>query len=780
VIQETSWHNKRMKRSLILFALIPTLIFGQQKYSLSGKIKDAETGEDLIGVSVLVVELVKGVSTNSYGFYSLSLPEGKYTIRFSYIGFKNVERVINFTKDQILNIEIEPAIIALDEVIVSDENDYNKVTSTESGVEKISLKNIQNIPVLFGEKDILKTIQLLPGISSSAEGSTGFNVRGGSMGQNLLLLDEASLYNSSHLLGFFSIFNSEAIKDATVYKGGIPAKYGGRASSVLDITMKDGNSKTFYSSGGAGLISSHLTLEAPIIKNKMSFIISGRRTYGDIIAKLFFPKNIISNDLKFYFYDINAKLNYSISDKNRLFLSGYFGKDVFDLGKDIGTGWGNTTGTIRWNHLFSEKLFSNTSFVYSKYEYGFIFGQNSLRLRSGIEDFSIKEDASWYINPDNIWKFGINATYHKFRPGELTNDQSANYKIALREKYAFENAIYIQNERKIMSRLSVNLGLRFSNFHQIGPGWFYKYNAENLPVDSTWYKRGEPAFPYFSFEPRISVNYILNSKSSVKLAYNRMVQYLHLLSNSTTGSPTDIWMPSSNNLKPLIVDQISSGIFRNFFNSAIEASIEAFYKNMINTVDYKDGAEIILNKHVESQILSGNGRSYGIELYVKKKRGKFTGWLSYTLSRAENKINGINNFSWYPVKYDKEHDISIIGMYKLSKRMIISGVWTYATGNAVTFPSGKYELDNIPIPYYTERNGYRMPAYHRLDINLTLNGKNRKKFKSAWDFSVYNLYNRYNAYIISFRESKAFPGSTEAVKLSLFGIVPSISFRFEI
>jgi outer membrane cobalamin receptor len=766
-----------MRILLIFLTVIPVLAFGQQNFTLSGKITDKDTGEDLNGASVMVVELIKGVATNSYGFYSLSLPAGTYTIRYSYVGYENVEQKLDLNKNLVMNIEISPSVMALDEVIVSSERDEN-ITSAKQGVEKLNMKDIENIPVLFGEKDILKTIQLLPGISSSAEGSTGFNVRGGSMGQNLILLDEAPLYSSSHLMGFFSVFNSDAIKDVTVYKGGIPAKYGGRASSVLDITMNNGNSKTFSGSGGIGLVSTRLTLEVPILKDKMSFIISGRRTYGDLVAKLLFPEQLVRDDMKFYFYDLNAKLNYTINDKNRLFLSGYFGKDIFELGKDIGTGWGNTTGTIRWNHLFSDKIFSNTSLVYSKYDYGFVFGQNSLRLRSGIEDLSLKEDATWYINPENTLKFGINIIYHKFRPGEITSGDTANFETVLSDKKAFESAIYIQNEQKITSRLSANYGLRFSTFNQIGPGWFYEYNAANEPIDSTWYGKGKAAYPRFGFEPRLSVNYMLSEKSSIKLSYNRMVQYLHLLSNSTAGSPTDVWMPGSNNLKPVFVDHVSAGFFRNFLDNSIETSVEIYYKNMINSSDYEDGADIIFNEHVESQILIGKGRSYGLELYIKKKYGSFTGWISYTLSRTENKIEGINNFSWYPMKYDKTNELSVITIYKLGQRLTISGVWTYATGNAVTFPSGKYILDNNPVPWFTERNGYRMPAYHRMDLSLTLNGKNRKKFKSSWDLSVYNLYNRYNAYIISFRESEVVPGSTEAVKLSLFGIVPSVTYNF--
>ncbi len=768
-----------MKRLLILFAIFPLFVFGQQNYTISGKIYDAETGEDLIGATILAVGSDKGASTNSYGFYSLSLPDGSYQLRFSYVGYHSTLRDITLDGDLVINVGLYPSVQALNEVVVSSERDDKNITSAQTGIEKIDLKSVVQVPVLFGEKDILKTIQLLPGISSASEGSTGFNVRGGSIGQNLILLDEAPVYNSGHLMGFFSVFNSDAIKDVTIYKGGIPAKYGGRASSVLDIVMNNGNSKNLSLSGGIGLVSSRLTLEVPIVKEKMSIIITGRRTYADLVAKAFLPDNIIRDDIQFYFYDFNAKLNCTLNERNRIFLSGYFGKDVFELGNELGTKWGNTTGTLRWNHLFSDKLFSNTSLIYSRYNYGFIYGDFRIRLRSGIEDVSFKEDATWYFNPDYTLKFGFDFINHTFKPGEITSSDRTEYNIRLREKRGIEGALYFQNEHRISSRLNANYGLRLSAFSQVGPGWFYNYNEANKPVDSSYYGFGNIAFPAAVLEPRISLSYMLDENSSLKLSFSRMSQYLHLLSNTTSGSPTDIWMPGSNNLRPVIVDQISAGYFRNFLDNSIETSLEAYYKNIRNTVDYKDGAEIIFNEHVESQILSGKGRSYGLELYVKKRYGNFSGWISYTISRTENRIEGINNYCWYPVKYDKTNDFSIVSIYKIGRRISLSGIWTYATGNAVTFPGGKYLLNGIPVPYYTERNGYRMPPYHRLDFSLTLDGKNRKKIKSQWDFSVYNLYNRHNAYMITFRESETVPGTTEAVRLSLFGIVPSIGYSFK-
>ncbi|HPJ60936.1 MAG TPA: TonB-dependent receptor, partial [Bacteroidales bacterium] len=455
------------------------------------------------------------------------------------------------------------------------------------------------------------------------------------------------------------------------------------------------------------------------------------------------------------------------------------GKDVFDLREDLGTGWGNTTGTLRWNHLFNEKLFPNTSLIYSRFDYGFAFGSLGIRLRSGIEDVNLKEDMTWYIDPDNTLKAGFNLVYHVFRPGELSAGDTTDYEIALREKKGAEGALYLQNEQELSQRLSANYGIRLSLFSQLGPGWFYEYDENNSITDSSFFKKNQAVFPHFLLEPRLSVNYRAGERSSLKASFSRMSQFIHLLSNTTSGTPADVWLPGSNNLKPVIVDQFSAGYFRNFMDNGIEASLEAWYKDIKNTTDYEDGAEIIFNEHVESQILTGRGRGYGLELYIKKKYGEFSGWIGYTLSRTENRIEGINDYKWYPVKYDKTHDLSLVTIYKPGKRLSLSAVWTYATGNAVTFPSGRYVINGSPVPFYTERNGYRMPAYHRLDLSVTLEGRNRKRFKSQWDLSVYNLYNRHNAYMISFRESETVPGATEAVRLSLFGIVPAISYNFK-
>ncbi|MFA9388343.1 MAG: carboxypeptidase-like regulatory domain-containing protein [Prolixibacteraceae bacterium] len=771
----------KYKLNILLLLAVSTAFFSTTfaapGASINGKVTDASTGEDLIGATLYIKSLGTGTITNTYGFYSLSVPQGKYQLSVSFLGYQTYIIELKLDTDQSLNIELTPNDTELQEVTVYTERKDHNVSSTEMGVEKMSMKQMETIPVLLGEKDVLKTIQLLPGISSVSEGSSGFSVRGGDVDQNLILLDEAPVYSASHLMGFFSIFNSDALKDMSVYKGGIPANYGGRASSVLDITMKDGNSKNFAASGGIGLISSRLTLEGPIIEDKMSFIISGRRSYADLMGKAI---NVIDNDMNLYFYDLNAKLNYKMSDKDRIFLSGYFGKDDFGFG-DMGTNWGNTTGTLRWNHVFGNKLFSNTTLLYSDYNYGFNMGTD-MYMSSGIEDLSLKQDFTFYKNPENTMKFGFNTARHKFNPGELQFDNEgaeSTTDIVLDKKQAYESAIYFTNNQKFNARLSADYGVRLSMFNQVGEGWNYGYNTANERIDSTYFDSGEVMQNYFGFEPRLALNYRLTNASSIKASYNRMSQYMHLLSNSTSGQPTDTWVPSTALVKPTIVSQYSVGYFRNFLDDQLEFSVESYYKDMQNVNDYENGADLMLNADVEAQILMGKGRSYGAEFYLKKKYGKLNGWISYTLAKTENKIEGINNNNWYNAGYDKTHDFSIVANYELNKKSSLSAAWVYSTGNAVTFPSGMYQYDGKIVEYYTERNGYRMPDYHRLDLNYHLKGKEHKNFNTSWDFSVYNAYNRKNAYTITFQESETNPGQNEAVKLSLFGIIPSITWNFK-
>lgn len=734
--------------------LFPLLVSAQESYTVSGNIIEKGSGEDLIGATIVLQPGMQGTVSNHYGFYSISAPEGSYTVSFSFLGYETIEKRIVLESNIHLDAELEEKSIRLNEVTVSAVRSDRNISNPGMSIERLDMKDVDLIPVLMGEKDILKTLQLLPGISTPSEGSTGFNVRGGSSDQNLILLDEASVYSASHLAGFFSVFNSDIIKDITVYKGGIPSTYGGRASSVVDISMNNGNLKNFEGKGGIGLLSTRLSLEGPVIRDRMSYIISARRSYADIILKAL-PGDIIEDGTRLFFYDLNAKLNFRAGEKNRFFLSGYAGRDVFGF-EQFGMDWGNYTGTLRWNHLFSDKIFSNTSLIYSDFSYGFNLDRD-LKYDSGIKDYGLKNNTTYFISPANTLRAGFEFHYRDFNPGALKSEGNSEINIILDKKQAIETGIYINNKQEISKSLNASYGIRLSAFRQTGD------------ADTTK--------SYIIPEPRVSVNYRINSKSSVKLSYNRMSQYLHLLSNSTTGQVTDIWIPSSSRIKPIIADQFATGYFRNFLNNNIETSVEMYYKNLNNITDFEDGTNIILNENVEDHILSGRGRSYGAEFYIKKKQGRFRGWISYTISRTESLIEGINDFRWYPARYDKIHDISLVGSFDLSNRISLSSVFVYATGNAVTFPEGKYRVNGMTIPYFTERNAYRMPPYHRLDISIRIRGKERKRFNTSWDISAYNVYNRHNAYSIYFRENENNPAVTEAVKLSLFGIVPSVTFN---
>jgi hypothetical protein len=748
---------------------------------VSGTIIDKASGEVLIGATIFLLERPgSGAISNSYGFYSLTAPQGNYTLVISFAGYQTDTIRIKLTRNIEMQAHLSIQSSELQGVVVSVRNKYSNVTSALMGVQNLSIKELNNVPVLFGEKDILKTLQLLPGIKSAGDGSSGIFIRGGSSDQNLILLDEAVVYNPSHLLGFFSTFNSDAIKDVTVYKGGMPAEYGGRLSSVLDIKMNDGNNQAFVGSGGIGLISSRLNLEGPIVKDDGSFTISARRTYADLFLKLSKDTNVNRNSL--YFYDLNAKANYRINDNNRVYLSGYFGRDVLSFSNTFGIQWGNSTGTARWNHIYSSRLFSNTSLIYSNYNYviNINSSNNNINLVSRIKDISLKEDFQYYINPSSTLKFGLDIIHHTFSPGIIDASISSSFNsLDLPKKYDFENAAYISHEWSPLKKLNIIYGMRLSAFSILGPGNFYTYDSSGNTTNTTTYSSGKIVKTYLNPEPRFSASWILNTNSSVKLSYTRNVQYLHLLSNSTAGNPTDLWIPGSNNVKPGIADQESAGYFRNFGNNKYEFSSEIYYKGMQNQIDYKNGAQLVANENVESQLLYGKGRAYGWEVFLKKKEGKFTGWLSYTFSRTELQINGINDGNWYPAKQDITHDVSLVGIYKANKKWTLSATWVYNTGNAVTFPNGKYEMNGQIIFYYTQRNGYRMPPYHRLDLAATLETKKRKKWESSWTFSIYNAYDRANAYAIIFQKDPDNPSLTQAVQYSLFKIVPSVTYNFK-
>lgn len=754
---------------------------GQKTVSVSGTVKDIKSGETLLGASVRVLENGRyGSSTNNYGYYVVSLPAGTYTFLFSFAGYKTDTVHVTLDKDLVKNVSMQAGSDELETVVVSASRSRDNVTKPQMGVQKLSTDEIKKIPVLFGEKDILKTIQLLPGIKSAGDGNGGFYVRGGGIDQNLLLLDEAPVYNASHLLGFFSTFNSDAIKDLTLYKGAMPAEYGGRLSSVVDIRTKDGNDKEYHGSGGLGLIASHLNFEGPIVKNKGSFTVSARRTYADLFLKLSNDSNTRKSSL--YFYDLNFKANYTINDKNRIFISAYKGKDEMGFSDQFGLNYGNATATFRWNHIFSSKLFSNTSVLYSNYNYNIQLNDNSnnIAIKSNIKDLALKDDWQYYLGSQSKLKFGFAVTHHAISPGIIDASASSNFNSqTLQKKYSVESALYADHELSLGKKLKVDYGARLSMFTVLGPGTFYTYDKDGNAIDSTTYSSGKVVKNYLNLEPRASASFQLNTNSSLKASYTRNVQNLHLLSNSTASNPTDLWVGSSNNIKPEIADQVSVGYYRNLANNKYELSAEVYYKAMQNQIDYKNGAELNANENVESELLFGKGRAYGLELFAKKKTGKLTGWISYTLSRSERQIDGINNDKWYAAKQDQTHNIAVVGMYQLSPKWSLSANWVYNTGNAVTYPSGKYAINGQTVFYYTERNGYRMPAYHRLDLAATVEGKKGKHWHSSWTFSLYNAYGHENPYSIQFKNDPDNPQRTQAVQTSLFRWVPSVTYNFE-
>ncbi len=754
-----------------------------QNFTVSGSIKDSTNGEDLYGASVRVKELSNvGAVTNAYGFYSLTLEAGTYTLVFRASGFETKEKTISLTEDLTVNIQLDipQDVQDIGPVIVTAEKENENITSSGMNVTKFDPKDIETIPVLFGEKDIMKTLQLTPGVKGAGEGNAGFYVRGGGADQNLILLDEAPVYNASHLLGFFSVFNSDAIKDVALYKSGIPAEYGGRASSVMDVKMRDGNNKKFGASGGIGLISSRLTLEAPIVKDKGSFIISGRRSYADIFLK--FSKNEDQRNTQLFFYDLNAKANYRIGEKDRIFLSGYFGRDKFSFGDVFGFNWGNATGTLRWNHLINSKLFSNTSIIYSDFDYEFNIGsgEDGFGIISSIRDYNVKQDFTYYINSNNTLKFGFNGIHHTFRPGALTGGNESFNEVVLDSRYALEVGAYVQNEQKIGSRLNLMYGLRYSGFNLMGEGKAYDFDGNGNMIAERKYDSWETIKYHHGLEPRFSASYILSENNSVKLAYNRNLQYIHQLSNATTSSPTDIWVPSSNNVKPQVADQIAGGYYHNLKKNTYLISTEIYYKNLQNQIDYRNGAQTVLNDLVEGELVYGKGRAYGLELQVQKKKGAFTGWISYTLSRSLRTFDDIDNGKEFSARQDRIHDISVVLMYRLNDAIALSASWVYYTGDAVTFPSGKYEVGGTVVPYYTERNGYRMPDYHRMDLGVTWYFKDREKFEHNMNFSIYNAYNRENAYTITFRQDPDDATKTQAVQTTLFKVIPAITYNFNL
>jgi hypothetical protein len=783
-----------------LVVLLSTLSsFGQEKFTLSGTIIDANSNETLIGVNVVIPALKTGVTTNEYGFYSITIPKGNYTVQISYLGYQTIEESIALNQNIKNNFNLFSNETALQEVIITDNKTKIDIKKPEMSVNKLSISTIKKMPVVLGEVDVLKSILLLPGVTNAGEGASGFNVRGGGADQNLILLDEATIFNSSHVFGFFSVFNPDAIKDLKLYKGGIPARYGGRASSVLDIYQKDGNSKGFHVNGGIGLISSRILAEGPLVKDKGSFLIGGRSSYAHLFLKL----SEEQKDNSAYFYDLNTKLSYKLDSNNSLYLSGYFGRDVFSLNKSFTNIYGNATLNLRWNHLFSEKLFSNLSLIYSDYYYGLDLDFVGFKWDSGIRNYNIKYDFKNYISDKFKLNYGVNGIYYEFNPGTIKpSDENSGINFdQLDKKYAFEPAVYINADHEISDRIALSYGLRYSMFYRLGQSTVNIYENDNpvlfnaelqiyekaTPIGTKFYDRNKVMKSYNYLEPRFSLAYQINDDQSIKASYNRMVQYLQLISNTSSPTPLDVWTPSDRFIKPQIADQVALGYFKNFNDDMYSLEVETYYKEVQNRLDYIDGANLIANKAIEQIILNGQLRSYGLEIMFRKNEGKFNGWISYTLSKSEQQTpgrtpieTGINNGQWYNSVYDKLHNVAVTTSYNLNEKWSFGANFALQTGQPVTYPVGQYEYLGINVPSYGLRNENRLPAYHHLDIAATLTpSKNKnREWKGEWVFSIYNLYNRKNAASINFRQN-AETGSNEAIKTSIFGIVPAVSYNFK-
>lgn len=774
-------------------------VTAQEKFTLSGTISDSNSNETLIGVNLFIPELKTGITTNEYGFYSITIPKGSYTIRISYMGYNSLEEKILLEKNTKTNFKLFTSENTLKEVIVTDTKTKTDIRKPEMSVNKLSISAIKRMPVVLGEVDVLKSILLLPGVTNAGEGASGFNVRGGGADQNLILLDEATIFNSSHVFGFFSVFNPDAIKDLKLYKGGIPARFGGRAASVLDIYQKDGNSKKFSTNGGIGLISSHLLLEGPLVKDKGSFLIGGRSSYAHLFLKL----SEDQKDNAAYFYDLNTKLSYKINPNNNLFLSGYFGRDVFSLANSFTNIYGNSTLNLRWNHLFSNKLFSNLSLIYSDYYYGLDLDFVGFKWDSGIKNYNIKYDLKNYISDRFKLNYGLNAIYYDFNPGIIKpSDSNSGINFSqLDKKYAFEPAIYINADQELSSEISISYGLRYSLFYRLGQSDLNVYANNNpvvfnpelqiyekaSPIGKTAFDKNEVMKSYNYLEPRFSAAYQLNDKQSIKASYNRMVQYLQLVSNTSSPTPLDVWTPSDAFIKPQIADQVALGYFTNFKNDLYSLEVETYFKKVQNRIDYIDGADLIANNALEQVILNGQMRSYGLEVMLKKNEGRLNGWISYTLSRSEqqtpgrtNLETGINNGQWYKSAYDKLHNLAVTSSYLLNEKWSFGANFALQSGQPVTYPNGQYQYLGITIPSYGLRNENRLPTYHHLDISATLTPRknSNRNWKGEWVFSIYNLYNRKNAAAINFRQNSD-TGNNEAVKTSIFGMVPALSYNFK-
>ena len=784
-----------MKKSALLFLLflVSNALSAQQKFTLSGYIKDLSTGETLIGASLALKGKTKGINSNQYGFYSITLPAGEYSLNASFVGYLSQQVQINLDKDSVLNFSLLSAANLSEEVIVTARRRESNIKNAQMGKVNLPIEQIKSIPAFLGEVDLLKVVQLLPGIRNAGEGSAGIYVRGGGPDQNLIMLDDAVVYNTGHLFGFFSIFNSDAIKNVTLIKGGMPAQYGGRLSSVLDISMKEGNNQEYQMEGGIGLIASRFSVQGPLKKDKASFIVSARRTYVDAIAKPFIKKSSQFYGSGYYFYDLNAKLNYKFSEKDRVYLSGYFGRDVFDFvngrqSLDVNIPWGNATGTLRWNHVFNNKLFANTTAVYNDYNFSFSAAQDNfaVKLASGIRDVSLKQDFDYYPSARHKIKFGYNYTYHRFTPSVVSGrqDSVAFNPLNAQVKFAHEAGLYLQDDWEINDKWNINAGLRYSGFQQIGAYKIYKEDLNGNRTDSTIFKKGQNVKTYGGLEPRLTLRYSINDETSVKASVTRNLQYIHLVSNAGTTLPTDLWVPSTYKVRPQTSWLYAAGLFKNFKNNSFETSLEVYFKDMQNQIEYREGYTPNTIADTEDDFVFGKGWSYGSEFFVNKVKGKLTGWVGYTLSWTWRKFNDLNFGEKYPAKYDRRHDMSVVAMYKLSDRWKLAGTFVYGTGNAATLPQRFYIVGGILTQEYSRINQYRLPAYHRVDFSAILQGKrnDQRKLKTEWVFSVYNAYSRKNPYFIYFdQEGSPLDGSlqVQAKQVSIFPIIPAVTWNFK-
>ena len=789
--------NKLKLILLLLLFFQGAILSAQEKFTLSGTISEASSNETLIGVNIIFPELQTGTVTNEYGFYSITIPEGTYAILISYVGFKDIRTTITLDKNISKNFSLEETSETLDEIIIKENVEKLNIRKPQMSVNALTSATIKQIPVVLGEVDVIKSITLLPGVTNAGEGSSGFNVRGGAVDQNLILLDEATIYNSSHLFGFFSVFNPDAIKDLKLYKGGIPARYGGRVSSVLDIYQKEGNSKKFHANGGIGIVSSRLLLEGPLKKDKVSFLLGGRTSYAHLFLPLFDLDNVA------YFYDLNTKLSYKLNPNNNIYLSGYFGRDVFSISDSFENTYGNTVVNFRWNHLFSDKLFSNVSLIYSDYYYGLKLNLVEFNWNSGIQNLNVKYDFKHYLNDKFKLEYGLNSIYYKFNPGKIepSTPTSGINEFKLIDKYAFENALYLDAEHQVTPKLALSYGLRYSSFLRLGQDELNTYENDEAvtfneelqiyekaePIGTESFKRSKTIKSFGNLEPRFSLAYQLNDVSSVKASYNRMSQYLHLLSNTSSPTPLDVWTPSGKYIKPQLLNQYAIGYFKSFNDDKYSIEVESFYKDIKNRIDYIDGADLIANNAIEQVILNGKARAYGLEFLLRKNEGRLKGWLAYTLSKSEQQTPGrtaselgINNGKWYKTGYDKTHDISLTASYELNKKWTFNSNFLFQTGQPTTYPNAQYLYNGITIPSYTGRNEFRLPNYHRLDIsaNYTPKPNKNKGWQSEWVFGIYNVYNRRNAASVSFGTNNE-TGVNEATRLAIFGIVPSISYNFK-